>query len=138
MSWFPAIEILSSGPMSGGGTGNVEIWEDGTVLSTVQDVRTWLFCSPRTVGQDSRRHRRRSALPGQAMTTSIKLYCPRLGSALRTHWVAAELGISYDSVPVDFSKAEHKSDAFLAINPMGQVPALVDGEFKLAESMAIC
>jgi glutathione S-transferase len=72
------------------------------------------------------------------MTTSIKLYGPRLGSALRTHWVAAELGTSYDSVPVDFSKAEHKSDAFLAINPMGQVPALVEGDFKLAESMAIC
>jgi glutathione S-transferase len=61
-----------------------------------------------------------------------------MGSALRTHWVAAELGVSYDSVPVDFAKGEHKAEAFLAINPMGQVPALVDGDFKLAESMAIC
>lgn len=28
----PAIEILSSGGIAGGGTGNVQIWEDGTVL----------------------------------------------------------------------------------------------------------
>ncbi len=72
------------------------------------------------------------------MTTSIKLYGPRMGSALRTHWVAAELGSSYEAVSIDFAKGEHKADAFLAINPMGQVPALVDGDFKLAESMAIC
>jgi hypothetical protein len=31
-SWSPAIEILSSGGIGGGGTGNVQIWQDGTVL----------------------------------------------------------------------------------------------------------
>lgn len=31
-STSPAIEIFSSGGLSGGGTGNVQIWEDGTVL----------------------------------------------------------------------------------------------------------
>ncbi|MBL0216998.1 MAG: glutathione S-transferase family protein [Myxococcales bacterium] len=72
------------------------------------------------------------------MTNSIKLYGPRMGSSLRTHWVAAELGTPYETVPVDFSKGEHKGEAFLQINPMGQVPALVDGDFNLAESMAIC
>jgi glutathione S-transferase len=70
--------------------------------------------------------------------TTLKLYGPRQGSSLRTHWVAAELGIPYESVPVDFAKAEHRSEAFLKINPMGQVPALSDGDFNLAESMAIC
>ncbi len=72
------------------------------------------------------------------MTTSMKLYGPRMGSSLRTHWVAAEVGTAYEIVPVDFSKGEHKGEAFLQINPMGQVPALVDGDFNLAESMAIC
>ena len=71
------------------------------------------------------------------MDTSIKLYGPRMGSSLRTHWVAAEVGATYDTVLVDFSKGEHKGAAFLQINPMGQVPALVDGDFKLSESMAI-
>lgn len=32
MSWSPAIEILSSGGIGGGGWGNIQIWEDGTVL----------------------------------------------------------------------------------------------------------
>lgn len=71
------------------------------------------------------------------MTSPLKIYGPRLGSPLRTHWVAAELGLPYEAVPVDFSKGEHKSDPYLKINPMGQVPALVDGDFTLAESMAI-
>jgi glutathione S-transferase len=71
------------------------------------------------------------------MANTIKLYGPRSGSALRTHWVAAELGTAHESLPVDFSKGENRSDWFLKINPMGQVPALVDGDFNLAESMAI-
>jgi glutathione S-transferase len=70
--------------------------------------------------------------------TTLKLYGPRSGSSLRTHWVAAELGVAYESVTVDFAKAEHRSESFLKINPMGQVPALSDGDFNLAESMAIC
>lgn len=70
--------------------------------------------------------------------TTLKLYGPRQGSALRTHWVAAELGIPYEAVHVDFAKGEHRSEPFLKINPMGQVPALTDGDFNLAESMAIC
>jgi glutathione S-transferase len=68
---------------------------------------------------------------------TIKIYGPRMGSSLRAHWVAAELGTVYEGVSVDFSKGENRSDWFLKINPMGQVPALVDGDFNLAESMAI-
>ncbi|HEX2659225.1 MAG TPA: glutathione S-transferase family protein [Polyangia bacterium] len=71
------------------------------------------------------------------MASTIKIYGPRSGSALRTHWIAAELGTAYEPMPVDFSKGENRSDWFLKINPMGQVPALVDGDFALAESMAI-
>jgi len=68
----------------------------------------------------------------------IKLYGPRMGSSFRTHWVAAEVGVSYDSMAVDFSKGDYRSDWFLKVNPMGQVPALSSGEFNLAESLAIC
>ena len=71
------------------------------------------------------------------MANTIKVYGPRSGSALRTHWVAAELGTDYESAPVDFSKGENRADWFLKLNPMGQVPTLVDGDFALAESMAI-
>jgi glutathione S-transferase len=68
----------------------------------------------------------------------IKLYGPRMGSSFRTHWVAAEVGVAYEAAPVDFSKAENRSDWFLKVNPMGQVPALSAGDFNLAESLAIC
>jgi glutathione S-transferase len=40
-------------------------------------------------------------------------------------------------VPVDLGKGEHKRPEFLAINPNGKVPALVDGEFRLWEANAI-
>jgi glutathione S-transferase len=69
---------------------------------------------------------------------SIKIYGPRMGSALRCHWTLAEVGTAYESVAVDFARAEHKSPAFLQLNPVGQVPVLVDGDFRLAESVAIC
>ncbi len=71
------------------------------------------------------------------MNNSIKLYGPRMGSSLRTHWVAAEVGTTYEVMSLDMSKGEHRAEPFLQINPVGQVPALVDGDFKLAESMAI-
>lgn len=68
---------------------------------------------------------------------SIKLYGPTGGSAFRCFWTAHELGLAYEHVPVNMSEREHKSEAYLAINPVGQVPALTDGDFKLAESLAI-
>lgn len=71
------------------------------------------------------------------MSTPIKIYGQPFGSSLRAHWVAAELGIPYETMPLEMSKGEHKSDAYLKINPMGQVPALLDGDFNLAESLAI-
>lgn len=38
---------------------------------------------------------------------------------------------------INFKDHEQQSEAFLAINPMGKVPALVDGEFSLWEGNAI-
>jgi glutathione S-transferase len=36
-----------------------------------------------------------------------------------------EVGAAYEKIPVDTEKGEHKTAAFLAVNPMGQIPALV-------------
>lgn len=46
-------------------------------------------------------------------------------------------GLDYVSHRFDPSKGEHKSDAYLAINPRGKVPALKDGNFVVCESIAI-
>jgi glutathione S-transferase len=45
--------------------------------------------------------------------------------------------VAFEIVPVIFQNKEHKSETFLALNPNGKVPTLVDGEFVLWESMAI-
>jgi glutathione S-transferase len=46
-------------------------------------------------------------------------------------------GIPYDWVRVDLMKGEHKGEAFLALNPFGQVPVLEDGDTTLADAQAI-
>jgi len=48
----------------------------------------------------------------------------------------AELGLDYELELVDLGKNEQKRPAYLAINPNGKIPALVDGETKIFESGA--
>lgn len=51
--------------------------------------------------------------------------------------VAYELGIPLDLVHVDLVRGAQRAPAFLAMNPNGRVPVLVDGDFVLWESTAI-
>ena len=51
-------------------------------------------------------------------------------------WMLEELGEPYDTVIVDYEKM--KSPDYLAINPMGKVPALRHGETIVTEAAAIC
>lgn len=67
----------------------------------------------------------------------IKIYGPARTSAGRCIWALEEAGLKYENVNVDLRSRENKSENFLAINPNGKVPALVDGDFTLFESMAI-
>jgi GSH-dependent disulfide-bond oxidoreductase len=48
-----------------------------------------------------------------------------------------ELGLDCEIVPVDLFKGEQKEPAFLAVNPAGRVPVLVDRDATLTESHAI-
>jgi glutathione S-transferase len=68
----------------------------------------------------------------------MKLYNSNFSpNALRVRAVAAELGIDLDIIEVDLRKGENKTAAYLAMNPNGKVPVLVDGDFLLWESRAI-
>jgi|SRR5579883_77895 len=58
--------------------------------------------------------------------------------SIRVRWVLQELGVEFESIPVNLRAGEHRQPDFLAINPAGKVPALVDGEASLTESVAIC
>ena len=52
--------------------------------------------------------------------------------------VCEELAVPYEFVSIDFSKGEHKAAAFVAKQPFGQVPYIVDDDgFALFESRAI-
>ena len=66
----------------------------------------------------------------------IKLYGVRQSRAMRSLWALEELGVPYENVPTQFATDAKKPD-FLAINPNGRIPALVDGDVTLFESMAI-
>jgi glutathione S-transferase len=46
------------------------------------------------------------------------------------------LGLPYELVELDMYGGEHKREPFLSLNPFGQMPALTDGKFDIADSHA--
>ncbi|MFL5298361.1 MAG: glutathione S-transferase family protein [Phenylobacterium sp.] len=69
----------------------------------------------------------------------MKIYGDSIsGNCLKVKWVADLLGFRYDWIETDVVKAETRTAAFLAMNPAGQVPAIVlDDGRPLAQSNAI-
>ena len=67
----------------------------------------------------------------------LKLYGGARSRASIVHWYLEELEVPYEFVKLDMQAGEHLKSEYLAINPVGKVPAIVDGDFKLWESGAI-
>jgi glutathione S-transferase len=68
----------------------------------------------------------------------MKLYInPLSPNVRRVRLTAAWLGQELEEKALDFTKGEHKSPEYLALNPNGAVPTLVDGDFVLTESRVI-
>jgi glutathione S-transferase len=65
-----------------------------------------------------------------------RLYGTSRSRALRAVWGIEETGIAYEHIPTGFGP-DSKTPEYLAINPNGRIPALVDGDLRLFESMAI-
>jgi len=59
------------------------------------------------------------------------------GNSYKARLLLSLLNLEYEWVRVDLMKGEHKSPEYLAKNPFGQVPFLVDGAVQLADSQAI-
>ncbi len=67
----------------------------------------------------------------------MKLYEFGPSRAIRVRWTLQELGAEFESVVIDLRTGEQRTPEFLKINPAGRLPALVDGDLVLTESVAI-
>ncbi|MFN6460889.1 MAG: glutathione S-transferase family protein [Nostoc sp. DedVER02] len=67
----------------------------------------------------------------------LKLYGGARSRASIVQWYLEEIQIPYEFVKLDMQAGEHLKPEYLAINPVGKVPAIVDGDFQLWESGAI-
>lgn len=68
----------------------------------------------------------------------MKLYSfEESGNSYKVRLLFSFLGVDYERVDVDLMADEQHQPAFLAVNPRGEVPALVDGEVLLCDSAAI-
>ncbi len=72
------------------------------------------------------------------MTTTITLWGVGTARCLRPIWVAEELGLQYDLRPIGPRTGETQTPEFKALNRKQKIPLLVDGDFRLSESVAIC
>jgi glutathione S-transferase len=67
----------------------------------------------------------------------MRLYGFAPTRTIRALWILRELDLDHEFIQVDLTKGEHRRPEFLAVNPAGKVPVLVDGDVVLTESVAI-
>ena len=68
----------------------------------------------------------------------MKHYFNPLSRGATTAWMFCELDVDREDIVVDLRAGEQEGLDYRAINPMGKVPALVDGDVVVTESAAIC
>ena len=73
---------------------------------------------------------------------TLKIYGIAASRAIRALWMAEELGLAYEHVPIHYrddpdGPLGKNNPAFRRANPLGRVPAIDDDGFALWESMAI-
>ena len=68
----------------------------------------------------------------------ITLYgTPVSGNAYKVRLLLSLIGLEFDEVNINLMTGENRTESFLALNPRGQVPVLVDGEITVWDSQAI-
>jgi glutathione S-transferase len=72
------------------------------------------------------------------MGDEVVFYHNPMSRARTVHWMLEEVAAPYRIELIDFRKAEHKSPAFLAVNPMGKLPAITHRGVAITETGAIC
>jgi glutathione S-transferase len=69
---------------------------------------------------------------------TIVFYTNPMSRGRMVHWMLEEVGAPYRVELLSFDKKEHKSPAYLKVNPMGKVPAIVHRGTVVTEVAAIC
>ncbi|GAB2482376.1 glutathione S-transferase [Comamonas humi] len=73
-----------------------------------------------------------------APTQALKLYRMAIsGHCHRVELLLSLLGLPYETLDLDLRQGEQRRPEFLALNALGQVPVLVDGDLVLSDSNAI-
>ena len=82
---------------------------------------------------------RETLWPGHTETLNmIQLHFVPSSAAMVPHILLEEIGVPYERVLVDKQNGGHKTPAYLALNPNGLIPVLLDGDLVLYETAAIC
>jgi len=68
----------------------------------------------------------------------MKHYFNPMSRGVTTDWMLRELDAEHEQIIIDFTTDENNLPEFRKINPMGKLPALVDGETVVTEVAAIC
>jgi glutathione S-transferase len=68
---------------------------------------------------------------------ALTLHYHPYSRAAGTIWALEEVGVPYELKIVDILKGQQKRPGFVALNPMGKLPTLVDGDVIVTESAAI-
>ncbi len=71
------------------------------------------------------------------MGKTLTFYTNPQSRARITRWMLEETGLPYGEVVLDFGTTM-KAPAYLAVNPMGKVPAIRHGDVVVTENAAIC
>jgi len=71
------------------------------------------------------------------MSTTLTFYTHPMSRARIARWMLEETGLPYEDVVLDFGTTM-KGPEYLAINPMGKVPAIRHGDTVVTENAAVC
>ncbi len=71
------------------------------------------------------------------MTRSLTFYTNPMSRGRIARWMLEEVGEPYETIILDYGPAMRSPD-YLAINPMGKVPAIAHGDMVVTEGAAIC
>jgi GST-like protein len=67
----------------------------------------------------------------------LKFYYSGAPNPMKVALMLEETGLPYEAIPVDTRKGDQHKPDYLAINPNGKVPAIVDGDATVFDSSAI-